>query len=157
MSHASLLPCDALLDNNDDHVELLVCDNLTMPCYDKTLNMFCAICLQYSPFNGTKMLNNCSFQCLVRNNVNMLANEIAPIALSNFGDFAYVHDKHVHVFTPHIHHIYYDALLNANGDVQNKWNIMMDDVFIYHAHMLFTVPIVCVGTIMPMSTSIEHE
>jgi hypothetical protein len=87
----------------------------------------------------------------------MLVNEISPIALSNFGDFAYVHDEHVHVFTPHIYHIYYDAFLNANGDVQKKWTIMMDDVFIYHAHTFFALPIVCVGTRMPMSTSIEHE
>ena len=87
----------------------------------------------------------------------MLVNEIAPIALSNFRDFAYVHDEHVHVFTPHIHHIYYDALLNANGDVQKKWTIMMDDVFIYHAHTFFALPIVCVGTRKTRSTSIEHE
>ena len=192
MSYASFIfPCDALLDTNIvDHVDLIACDNMTMPCYecfdfypiacnmsnnfsfpciacnvdndacvvttlpnncsfprfvdnnDQMLNMFCATCLQYSPINATKMLNNCSFQCLVCHNVNMLVNEIAPIALSNFGDFAYIHDEHVHVFTPHIHHIYYDALLNANGDVQKKWTIML---------------MVCVGTRMPMSTSIEHE
>ena len=50
----------------------------------------------------------------------MLVNEIAPIALSNFGDFAYIHVEHVPMFAPHIHHINYDALLNANGDVQKK-------------------------------------
>jgi hypothetical protein len=61
------------------------------------------------------------------------------------------------VFTPHIHHIYYDKLLNANGDVQKKWTIMMDDVFIYHAHTFFALPIVCVGTRKTRSTSIEHE
>ncbi len=206
MSYASFIsPCDALLDNIVDHVELLACDNMIMPCYesftfspiacnmsnncsfpciacnendnacvvttlmnncsfprlvdnnDKILNMFCAKCLQYSPISATKMLNTCSFQCLVCNDVNMLVNEIAPIALSNFGDFAYIHVEHVPMFTPHIHHIYYDALLNANGDVQKKWTIMMDDVFIYHAHTFFALPIVCVGTRMPMSTSIEHE
>jgi hypothetical protein len=119
--------------------------------------MFCSKCLQYSHINATKMLNTCSFQCLVCHNVNILVNEIAPIALSNFGDFAYIHDEHVHVFTPHIHHIYYDALLNANGDVQKRWTIMMDDVFIYHAHTLFLLSNMCVGTQTPMSTSIEHE
>nr|XP_051228399.1 uncharacterized protein LOC127345890 [Lolium perenne] len=206
MSHAPFLfPCDALLDNNVDHVELLACDHMTMPCYesftfspfacnvsnncsfpciacnendnscvvttlmnncsfprlvnnnDKMLNMFCATCLQYSPISATKMLNTFSFQCLVCNDVNMLVNEIAPIALSHFGDFAYIHVEHVPMFTPHIHHIYYDASLNANGDVQKKWRIMMDDVFIYHAHTLFLLSNMCVGTQTPMSTSIEHE
>jgi hypothetical protein len=195
-SHATFtFPCDALLDNIVDHVELLACDNMVMPCYesftfspiacnmsnncsfpciacndndndacvvttlpnncsfhrfvdnnDNMLNMFCSKCLQYSTISATKMLNTCSFQCLVCHNVNMLVNEIAPIALSNFGDFAYIHVEHVPMFTPHIHHIYYDALLNANGDVQKKWTIMMDDVFIYHAHTFFALPIVCVGT-----------
>jgi hypothetical protein len=119
-----------LLDNNVEHVELLACDNLTMPCYDKTLNMFCSQCLQHSYINATKMLKTCSFQCLVCNYVRVLVSEIAHIALSNSRDFAYVHVEHAPMFTPHIHHIYYDALLNANGDVQTKWNIMMDDVFI---------------------------
>nr|XP_051207592.1 uncharacterized protein LOC127323515 [Lolium perenne]XP_051207627.1 uncharacterized protein LOC127323551 [Lolium perenne] len=207
MSYASFIfPCDALLDTNIvDHVDLIACDNMTMPCYecfdfypiacnmsnnfsfpciacnvdndacvvttlpnncsfprfvdnnDQMLNMFCATCLQYSPINATKMMNNFSFQCLACNSVNMLVNEIAPIALSHFGDFAYIHVDHVPMFTPHIHHIYYDALLNANGDVQKRWTIMMDDVFIYHAHTLFLLSNMCVGTQTPMSTSIEHE
>jgi hypothetical protein len=33
----------------------------------------------------------------------------------------------------------------------------MDDVFIYHAHTLFLLSLVCVGTRKTMSTSIEHE
>jgi hypothetical protein len=89
MSYAPFLfSCDALLDNNVEHVELVACDNLTMPCYDKMLDMFCATCLQCSPINATKVLNTFSFQCLVCKSVNMLVNEIAPIILSNFGDFA---------------------------------------------------------------------
>nr|XP_051205535.1 uncharacterized protein LOC127319596 [Lolium perenne] len=103
------------------------------------------------------MLNTFSFQCLVCNSVNMLVNEIAPIALSNFGDFAYIHVEHVPKFSSHIHHVYYNILLPANGDVQKKWCIMMDDVFIYHAHTLFLLSNMCVGTQIPMSTSIEHE
>jgi hypothetical protein len=106
MSYASFtLPCDTTIV---DHVEVVACDNLTMPCYDNNLNMFFYRCSQFFPINATKMLNNCSFQCLVLNYVNVLVNEIAPIALSNFGDFAYVHVEHVPMFTPHIHHIYYD-------------------------------------------------
>jgi hypothetical protein len=34
---------------------------------------------------------------------------------------------------------------------------MMDDVFIYHAHTLFLLSCVCVGTLKTTSTSIEHE
>jgi hypothetical protein len=37
-------------------------------------------------------------------------------------------------------------LLDANGDVPTKRYIMMDDVFIYHAHTLFLLSFVCVGT-----------
>jgi hypothetical protein len=103
------------------------------------------------------MLNNCSFKCLVCNNVNMFDNEKAPIALSNNDDFVFAHDKHVCTYTLHNHHEYYDILLDANGDVQIKRCIMMDDVFIYHAHTLFLLSLVCVGTRKTTSTSIEHE
>jgi hypothetical protein len=34
---------------------------------------------------------------------------------------------------------------------------MMDDVFIYHAHTLFLLSVVCVGTQTTTSTSVEHE
>jgi hypothetical protein len=102
-----------------------------------TLNMLCNKCMQLSPIVACKMLNNCSFQCLACNNVNILVNEIVPIAISNNGNFALTHVEHVHMFTPHIHHIYYDKLLNGNGDVQKKWNIMMDDCsYTMHTHSL---------------------
>jgi hypothetical protein len=52
----------------------------------------------------------------------MPVNKIAHIALSNFRDFALVHVEHVSMFTSHIHHIYYNTLLNSNGNVQKKWN-----------------------------------
>ena len=97
---------------------------------DTTLDMFCTRCLQYSHINASKMLNNCSFQCLVCKNVNVLVNEIAPIALSHNGDFAYIHVAHVPMHTLPTHHDYYDILLDANGDVHMKRCIMMDDVFI---------------------------
>jgi hypothetical protein len=72
----------------------------------------------------------------------MLDNEKAPIALSNNEDFGFTHDKHVFTYTLHNHHEYYDILLDANGDVQTKRYIMMDDVFIYHAHTLFLLSFV---------------
>ncbi len=151
MSHNCSFLCVACNDDDDDaRVVTTLPNNCCFQRFvdnnDTILNMFCEKCLQYSPISATKMLNTCSFQCLVCNDVNMLVNEIAPIALSHFGDFAYIHVEHVPMFTPHIHHIYYDKLLNANGDVQKKWCIMMDDVFIYHAHTFFALPIVCVGT-----------
>jgi hypothetical protein len=34
---------------------------------------------------------------------------------------------------------------------------MMDDVFIYHAHMFFALSIMCVGKRTTKSTSMEHE
>jgi hypothetical protein len=103
------------------------------------------------------MLNNCSFTCLVCNNVNILDNETAPIALLTNEDFAFAYDKHVTKYTLHNHHEYYDILLDANGDVQIKRYIMVDDVFIYHAHTLFRLSFVYVVTRITTSTSIEHE
>src|SRR3954449_11155187 len=102
-------------------------------------------------------VNNCSFQCLVCKNYNVLLNEIAPIAFSHNEDFAIVHVNHVLMLLLHMHHAYYDSFLDANGDVQLKRCIMMDDAFIYHAHTWFALSMVCVGTRKTMSTSIEHE
>src|SRR3954465_10987917 len=61
------------------------------------------------------------------------------------------------MFFLHMHHAYYDSFLDANGDVQLKRCIMMDDVFIYHAHTLFALSMVCVGANTTMSTLKEHE
>jgi len=118
-------PCIARNDDNDDcYVVTTLSNNCSFPRFVdnnvKTLNMFCAKCLQYSSVVASNMMNNCSFQCLVCNNVNMLVNEIAPIAFSYFGDFAFSHVEHVPTNTSHIHHVYYDKLLNVNGDVQMK-------------------------------------
>jgi hypothetical protein len=127
--------------DNDAYVVTTLSTNCSFPRFvdnqDKILNMFCAQGLQYSPINAAKMLNDCSFKCLVCNNVDMFENEKAPIALSNNKDFAFAHDKHVPTYTLHTHHGYYNILLDANGDVPTKRCIMMDDVFIYHAHTLF--------------------
>jgi hypothetical protein len=96
----------------------------------------------------TNLMNNCSFTCFACNNIDhMVDNEIAHIAFSNCGDFDYCHHKHVPM----------NSLLDANGDVQRRRCIMMDDVFIYHAHTFFVLSMMCVGTRKIMSTSIEHE
>jgi hypothetical protein len=87
----------------------------------------------------------------------MFDNEKAPIALSNNEDFVFAHDKHAPTYTLHTHHAYYNILLDANGDVPTKRCIMMDNVFIYHAHTLFLLSFVCVDMRTKPSTSIEHE
>jgi hypothetical protein len=46
-------------------------------------------------------------------------------------------DGYVRMSGLHIHHAFHNILLDANGDVQMKRYVMMDDVFIYHAHMFF--------------------
>src|SRR3954464_7068244 len=83
---------------------------------DKTLNMFCTGCLQYSSILASKMMNNCSFQCLVCNKVNVLVHEFTPIAFSHIEDFAIVHVNHVPMIFLHMHHSYFDSFLDANGD-----------------------------------------
>ena len=82
-------------------------------------------------------------------------NEIAPIVFSIFGDFDDCHDKH----DPHLHthHAPISYLIDINGDVHKKRYIMMDDVYLYHAHMFFLLHVMCVGTRTIMSTSVEHE
>jgi hypothetical protein len=87
----------------------------------------------------------------------MFDNEKAPIALSNNEDFAFAHVNHVPTYTLHTHHGYYNILLDANGDVQTKRYIMMDDVFIYHAHTLFLLSFLCICMQTTTLTSIEHE
>jgi hypothetical protein len=132
-------PCIACNDDDDACVVTTLSNNCSFPRFvdnkDKILNMFCAQCLQYSSINATKMLNNCSFQCLVCNNVNIFDNEKAPIGLSNIEDFAFAHFNHVPTYTLHNHHEYYNILLDANGDVPTNRCIMMDDVFIYHTRI----------------------
>jgi hypothetical protein len=75
----------------------------------------------------------------------MIENEISPITFSNIGDFSFSYNTHVPTYTLHNHHEYFNLLLDANGDVQTKRCIMMDDVFIYHAHTLFALSIACIG------------
>src|SRR5215212_8598114 len=103
MSNNFSFPCIACNVDNDACVVTTLPNNFSFPRFvdnnDEILNMFCATCLQYSPISATKMMNNFSFQCLACNSVNMLVNEIAPIALSNFGDFAYIHVEHVPKFS----------------------------------------------------------
>jgi hypothetical protein len=103
------------------------------------------------------MLNNCSFQFLAFNNVNMLVNGITPIIFSHNRDLVFAHDNHVPKYASHIHHAYYNTLLNANGDVKIKLRIMMDYVIIYHAYTLFLFYNMFVGTNFYFPTSIEHE
>src|SRR3954465_13372465 len=99
-------------------------NNCSFPMFvdnnNKTLNMLCTRCLQYSSILASKMMNNCSFQCLVCNKVNELVNEFAPIKFSHIEDFAIVHVNHVPMLFLHMHHAYFHSFLDANGDVQLK-------------------------------------
>ena len=113
-------------------------------------------CFTTSPIVACDKLNDCSFTCFACNISDKLFSfEIAPIAFSKYGDFVNGHDKHV----PHLHthHAFYMHLNNTNGDVHKKRYIMMDDVFLYHAHRFFLLLMMCVGTKTIMSTSVEHE
>jgi hypothetical protein len=117
-------PCIACNDDNDTFVVTTLPNNCSFHRFVdnkyRILNMFCAQCLQYSYINATKMLNNCSFTCLVRNNVTMFENEKAPIALSTNEDFAFAHDKHATTYILHTHHGYYNILLDANVMCQQR-------------------------------------
>ena len=164
ISYASFLfPCDALPLHNIDHVELFDCDiiAINMPCYAScvyppiAMDMPCHASHSISPVACDNM-NACYFTCFACKNIDhMRYNEMAPIAFSIFGDFDDCHDKHV----PHLHthHASISYLNDINGDVHKKRYVMMDDVYLYHAHTFFLLCMMCVGTRTIMSTSVEHE
>ena len=52
---------------------------------------------------------------------------------------------------------YYSCTCASNGYVQEKRTIMMDDVFICHAHTFFALFCACVGNLDLMSTSTSRE
>ena len=105
--------------------------------------------------------------CIECNNAYSLAHKIAPIAFSHmFGDLDILLVKHACL--PSLHHIpsvmnivvvasYYSCTCTSNGYVQEKRAIMMDDVFIYHAHTLFLLLCACVGYLDFVSTSTSRE
>ena len=104
--------------------------------YDNPLGMFCYKCYTKSHIACNNL--DISFQCFACNDTyHMHDNDIAPIAFSIFGDFDKCHDKHVPMDSLHICHAFHSYLIDTNGDVQMKRCIMMDDVFLYHAHTIF--------------------
>jgi hypothetical protein len=118
-----------------------------------------------SPYVASLMLDD--LPCIESNYDFSLANEVAPIAFSHmFGAFAIFHVKHACL--PSLHHMpsamnisivasYYSCTFASNGYVQEKRTIMMDDVFIYHAHAFFALLCACVGSFDIVSTSTSHE
>ena len=103
-----IFPCDTLRLNNVEHVDSSTCDDFAIP-------MFCNQCLCYSPVVACNMLNNFSFTCVVCNNVDILAYEIAPIAFSPCGDFYSLLWTLFHpslcIVTIHIYHIFHLILV----------------------------------------------
>ena len=105
--------------------------------YDNPLGMLCYKCYINFPIASNK-LDNITSQCFACDDTcHMHDNEIAPIAFSIFGNVDNCHDKHVHMNNLHTCHVNIANLFDTNGDVQKRRCIMMDDVFIYHAHTLF--------------------
>ena len=124
---------------------------------DIGFRMLCPTCLQYSIILASKIVTNCSFLCLLCKNAYFIVHEMAPIAFSIFDDSKLPHTTNATSCHMHARHAFHKTLIDTNGDVHKTWHIMMDDVFIYHAHTLFVWPIVCIGTRTTFSTSTEHE
>ena len=135
------MKCVACNDNIDACcVETNMMNNCSFPkfvhTYDNPLGMLCYKCYTKSPIACNNL--DISFQCFACNDTyHAVHNEIAPIAFPIFGDFDKCHDKHVLMNNLHICHGYHNNLIDTNGDVHMKICIMMDDVFIYHAHTFF--------------------
>ena len=118
-----------------------------------------------SPYVASLMLDD--LPCIECNYAFSLDNEFSPIAFSHiFGDFDISLVKHACLTS--LHHIpsamniaivasYYSCTCAYNGYVQEKRTIMMDDVFIYHAHTFFAFFCACVGYLDLVSTSASHE
>ena len=129
--------------------------------------MLCIIiaCRHISPYVASLMLDD--LPCIECNYAFSLDNEFAPIAFSHiFGDFDIFLVKHACLTS--LHHIpsamniaivasYYSCTCASNGYVQEKRTIMMDDVFIYHAHTFFVLLCACVGYLDFVSTSTSRE
>ena len=86
-SHATFIfPCDTLLVNIVDHVEVNACDTMTMPCYESfnfstiacNMSTTCSFpCIACNDNDDdacvvTPLMNNCSFHRVVDNNDKML-------------------------------------------------------------------------------------
>lgn len=118
-----------------------------------------------SPCVASFMLDD--LPCIECNIASNPANKIAPMAFSHtIGAFDIFHVKHVCL--PSLHHLpsamniaivasYYSWSCAPTGYVQEKRTIMMDDVFVYHAHTFFALLCVCVGCFDYMSTSTSRE
>jgi hypothetical protein len=139
-------------------------NNCSFPMFvdnnDHAFRMLCNKCLQFSPIDACNMLNNFSFTCVVCNNDNILDNEMAPIAFSHFGDVWFSFRDLVPSFTllsNHPHMSYVSIDFDVFGDEQMKSHVMMDDVFVYHAHNFFLWVLVCIELHDRMSTSMDHE
>jgi hypothetical protein len=70
-SHATFIfPCDALLDNMVDHVELIACDTMNMPCYE-SFTFSPLACHNDHACVVTPLMNTCYFNRVVDNNDNI--------------------------------------------------------------------------------------
>ena len=153
-----------LVDMKNDELFPLTCNMRTTCSFtcvvdidDISFRMLCPKCLHYSMILASKIVNNCSFLCLVCKHAHFIVNERAPIAFSILEDARLPHATNAPSCHTHTRHALHNTLIDTNGDVQKTWRIMMDDAFIYHAHTLFVLPIVCIGTRTTTSTSTEHE
>ncbi|KAK1681163.1 hypothetical protein QYE76_042011 [Lolium multiflorum] len=80
-SHATFIfPCDTLLVNIVDHVEVNACDTMTMPCYESFT--FSPLACNDNDYDNTcvvpPLMNTCSLHRVVDNNDNMLMRTSLP-------------------------------------------------------------------------------
>src|SRR3954471_5228143 len=133
--------------------------------YLHALHMIVIASCHLSPCVASLMLDDLT--CIECNNALSLDNEFAPITFSHIiGDFDIFLVKHACLTS--LHHIpsamniaivasYYSCTCASNGYVQKRRTIMMDDVFIYHAHTFFVLLCACVGYLDFVSTSTSRE
>ena len=159
MSHATLTTtCDTFVD----HVESYSCDDIdvNMPCYSSFIFSMDDNwdTIEVSPPIACNEQHIYPSKCLARNDIYQTIDiEMTPIVFSNFGDSQYPHFEnatHIHM---HIHQTHNMNFIDTNGDVQKGRYIMMDDVYLYHAHTFFSMCNLCVGSNEHLPTSIEHE
>ena len=82
---------------------------------------------------------------------------MVPIVFSTFGDPKLPHFENATRIHMHIHHTHNMNFIDTNGDVPKGRYIMMDDVYLYHAHTFFSMCNMCVGSNGYLSILIEHE
>ena len=129
-------------------------------CVPHAFHMLCTHYCQTPPYVATLILEDFYMLYVECTNVLNLGYEVTPILFSHrLGDFDMarmmydcfpslhnMHDDHYCYAICHVYTIFSLPIFCANGELQEKRCVMMDDAFVYHAHTYFAIFCAFVGS-----------